>query len=222
MNKEYILFDLDGTLSDSAEGITKSVAYALEKYGFYEDYKSLGFFVGPPLKDVYRKKYGMTEEQSEDALMLFRERFERLGIFENSAYDGVEEMLDTLLQAGKKLVLATSKPEKYAKQIIERYGFTKYFYFIGGASMDESKRTTKEKVIEYCLEKMGNVSPQNCVMVGDREHDCKGAAKFGIRTVGVLYGYGSENELLEAGAVCLCKTTKELCRCLLGGENEKI
>lgn len=215
MKKKYILFDLDGTLSDSAEGITKSVAYALEKFGISEDYRNLGFFVGPPLVDMFMEKYNMTEADAFTALKFFRERFEEKGIYENSAYDGVEEMLSKLSGGGKKLIVATSKPEKFARIIIERYGFTKYFTFVGGAAMDETTRINKEQVIDYCLCKCGITDINDCIMVGDRFHDVEGASKHGIKTVGVLYGYGTRDELLGAGAVNVCETPDELCRYLL-------
>ncbi len=215
MKKKYILFDLDGTLSDSAEGITKSVAYALEKFGIYEDYRNLGFFVGPPLVDMFMEKYNMTEDDARLALKYFRERFEKKGIYENKAYDGIEEMLSKLSQNGKKLIVATSKPEKFARIIIERYGFSGYFTFVGGAAMDEKSRINKQQVIEYCLAQNNISEPDECIMVGDRFHDVEGASKHGIKTAGVLYGYGTREELLGAGAICVCKTPDELTSYLL-------
>lgn len=215
MAEKYILFDLDGTLSDSAPGITKSVAYALEKFGFVRDYRELGYFVGPPLSEVFMSKYGMSEEESDRAIKLFRERFEKTGIFENTAYDGIGEMLLKLSKSGKKLILATSKPEKYAKLIVERYGFTNYFHFIGGATMDEKVRTKKDEVISYCLSECNISKDDECIMVGDRMHDVEGAAKFGINTVGVLYGYGTREELEKAGACHICETVSDLTEFLL-------
>ncbi len=215
MKEKYILFDLDGTLSDSAEGITKSVAYALEKFEISEDYRNLGFFVGPPLVDMFMEKYNMSQTEANTALMYFRERFEEKGIYENKAYDGIENMLSELSKNGKKLIIATSKPEKFARIIIERYGFMKYFTFVGGASMDEKTRVNKEQVIRYCLNECGIEDVNDCIMVGDRFHDVEGAARHGIKTVGVLYGYGTKDELLDAGAVSVCETPDELCRYLL-------
>ena len=215
MSTKYILFDLDGTLSDSAPGITKSVAYALEKMGIEEKAENLGYFVGPPLLDAFREKYGMTAEEADTTLKYFRDRFQVKGILENAPYDGVKELLESLCNAGKKLVLATSKPEKFAREIIERYGFTKYFAFIGGASMNEKNRIRKDEVIEYCLAECKITDVSGCIMVGDRYHDVEGAEKFGISTVGVLYGYGTKDELLNAGAVAVCETPESLCEYLL-------
>ena len=215
MSFKYILFDLDGTLSDSAPGITKSVAYALEKFGIHEKAENLGYFVGPPLYEAFRDKYGMNPENTSKAIQLFRERFEVKGILENSPYDGVEYLLKTLHSAGKKLVLATSKPEKFAREIIERYGYTEYFTFIGGACMDESTRMKKDEVIEYCLAECNITDTSECIMVGDRHHDVEGAKKFNIPTVGVLYGYGTREELEEAGAIAVCETPEALCEYLL-------
>lgn len=215
MSVKYILFDLDGTLSDSAEGITKSAAYALEKFGIVEDPSTLGFFVGPPLIDMFKEKYSMSDSEANLALKHFRVRFEEKGIYENCPYDGIEEMLGKLSTAGKKLIVATSKPEKFARIILERYGFTKYFTFIGGASMNERERMRKDEVIEYVLEKCGIKDANDCIMVGDRYHDVEGAAKFGIKTVGVLYGYGNAPELLGAGAIHLCESPQVLCEYLI-------
>lgn len=215
MKEKYILFDLDGTLSDSAEGITKSVAYALEKYGIYEKSENLAEFVGPPLVDMFMEKYGFSEKQAYEAVSVFRERFQNKGIYENCAYDGAAEMLKALHSAGKIIILATSKPEKFARMIIERYGFTKYFHFIGGASMDEKGRTTKEQVINYCLSECGITDYDNCIMVGDTKHDALGASRVGIKTVGVLYGYGSKEDLEAAGAVHICENINDLLNYLI-------
>ena len=216
MNYKYIFFDLDGTISDSAPGITKSVSYALEKFGIKERPENLGDFVGPPLYDSFQEKYGMTNESAELAIKYFRERFQDKGILENTPYDGVKELLERLFDAGKKLILATSKPEKFAREILERYGFSKYFMFMGGACMDEKTRMYKDEVIKYCMDECKIEDVSECIMVGDRSHDVLGAGAFGIKTVGVLYGYGTKEELTEAGAVALFENPKTLCKFLLG------
>lgn len=215
MSYKNILFDLDGTLSDSAPGITRSVAYALEKFGINEKAENLGYFVGPPLLDAFRERYGMTLEEAETAIKYFRERFETKGIFENNPYEGVGELLECLYKAGKTLILATSKPEKFAREILERYDFTKYFTFIGGALMDEKTRMHKDEVIAYCLEECGIADVSECIMVGDRSHDVTGASALGIPTVGVLYGYGTKEELTKAGAIAVFETPESLCEYLL-------
>jgi len=215
MSFKYILFDLDGTLSDSAPGITRSVAYALERFGIHEKAEDLGYFVGPPLIDAFREKYGMTTEEAELAIKYFRERFSTVGILENAPYDGIEELLGALHANGKKLILATSKPEKFAREILERYGFAKYFTFIGGACMDEKTRMHKDEVIAYCLENCNITDTSECIMVGDRRHDAEGAANFDIPTAGVLYGYGTKEELVQSGVVKVCDTPEALCTFLL-------
>ena len=215
MSYKYILFDLDGTISDSAPGITRSGSYALEKFGIMEGPENLTCFVGPPLFDSFRERYGMTDDEAETAIKYFRDRFQTKGILENSPYYGVKELLERLYNAGKMLVLATSKPEKFAREILERYGFSKYFMFIGGACMDEKTRMHKEEVIEYCLNACKITDVTECIMVGDRSHDVKGAAKYGIYTVGVLYGYGTEKELTDSGAVAVFGNPLELGEYLL-------
>lgn len=217
MKYRYIFFDLDGTLSDSAMGITKSVAFALEKFGIYENYENLGYFVGPPLADTFKEKFKMNDNEVDMAIKYFRERFSSEGIFENKPYAGVETLLADLKKAGKKLILATSKPELFAKQIIDRYGFSDYFDFIGGANMDEKTMMKKSDVMRYCVEnlKLSNEDIPFCIMVGDRRYDAEGARTLNIKTVGVSYGYGTEDELKIAGVIKICKSVEELKKYLL-------
>ena len=204
---EIILFDLDGTLTESGIGITKSVAHALRKKGIVEtDQKKLDRFIGPPLIDMFQQLYGFTEEEARQGVEDFREYFAVKGIFENRVYDGVAEMLQALQEAGKLCVLATSKPEEYAVQIMERFGLAKYFAKICGATMDET-RTDKAEVITYALEGLDGTK---AVMVGDREHDVLGARKNGLDAVGVLYGYGSREELEAAGAAYIAAVPSEI------------
>lgn len=215
MNKEYILFDLDGTLTDPALGITNSLMYALEKLGMHiESREELYKFIGPPLIEMMMQEYGFSREKAERGLALYREYFSVKGLFENSVYDGIPEMLEKLQNKGYKLVLATSKPELYAKQILEHFNIAKYFYFIGGSDMSET-RSTKEAVIEYDLEALGNPSVDKCIMVGDRKYDVVGSREFGIDCVGVLFGYGSREELKEAGAAYIVETVEELEKLLI-------
>lgn len=217
MKYRYIFFDLDGTLSDSAMGITKSVAFALEKFGIYENYENLGYFVGPPLADTFKEKFKMNDNEVDMAIKYFRERFSSEGIFENKPYAGVETLLADLKKAGKKLILATSKPELFAKQIIDRYGFSDYFDFIGGANLDEKTMMKKSDVMRYCVEnlKLSNEDIPFCIMVGDRRYDADGARTLNIKTVGVSYGYGTEDELKIAGVIKICKSVEELKKYLL-------
>lgn len=215
MNKEYILFDLDGTLTDSSPGIINSLMYAFEKLDFkIGDKEELRAFIGPPLIDMMMEKYGFSHEKATLGLKLYREYFKDKGIFENSVYEGIPKMLYDLQKRGYKLILATSKPEEFAKLIMEHFELAKYFYFIGGSDMGET-RNSKSAVIEYVMANCGITEPNKCIMVGDREHDVIGAGKFGIETVGVLYGYGSLIELKNAGAVYVAETVEELGRILV-------
>lgn len=208
---DTVLFDLDGTLTDPGEGITKSAAHALKYFGIeISDLSVLYPFIGPPLKDSFTEYYGFTPEEAASAVKYYREYYENRGIFENVAYDGIIPLLKKLKKDGKTVVMATSKPEKFAKMIAERFGFAEYFDLIAGAAMNET-RTAKDEVIAYALEKLGKKDTEkNAVMVGDRSYDVLGAAKFNIPTVGVLYGYGSEDELLSAGAAAVAKTPEEV------------
>ena len=204
---KIVLFDLDGTLTESGIGITRSVAYALRKHGIEEtDQAKLDRFIGPPLIDMFQQLYGFSEEEAKQGVKDFREYFSVKGIFENRVYDGVEEMLQAMQKVGKTCVLATSKPEEYAVQIMERFGLAKYFAKICGATMDE-KRTDKAEVIAYALE---GLEKENVIMVGDREHDVLGARANGLETIGVLYGYGSREELEQAGAAHMADTPMDI------------
>jgi phosphoglycolate phosphatase len=208
MSYDVILFDLDGTLTDSAEGIVNSVVYALERKGVpYGSKQELRRFVGPPLQASFCDFCGFSEEEAKDAVRVFREYFTEKGIYENSVYAGVPEMLGDLCESGLTLAVATSKPEAFAGQILARFGLEKYFTVIAGASMDG---TDKPTVIRQALSRLGKEPSRRILMVGDREHDVLGAKEVGISSLGVLYGYGSEEELSEAGADHIAKTPAEV------------
>lgn len=197
---ETVLFDLDGTLVDSGTGITNSVSYALKKYGIKVlDKRELYKFIGPPLHESFEKFYGFSEEKAKEAVEYYREYYRDKGIYENVVYDGIPKLLKKLSWDGKRLIVATSKPEAFAKQILETLDLAKYFLYIAGANMDGT-RTKKKEVISYALElgKAGDIS--KAVMIGDREHDILGAKSVGIAAVGVLFGYGNYEELQSAGA----------------------
>lgn len=195
-----VLFDLDGTITDPGIGISNSVAYALEKFGIeVNDRSELYRFIGPPLQDSFREYYGFSVEDSRKAVSFYREYYSRTGIYENNVYDGVREMLISLKASGKKVVLATSKPELYALQILQHFELMSHFDRICGANMDGT-RTKKADVITYALQAFPAAAPENAIMVGDREHDVKGASAVGIDSIGVTYGYGSKKELASAGA----------------------
>ena len=207
---DTVLFDLDGTLTDPGEGITKSVEYALKKFDIItQDRRELYKFIGPPLKDSFMKYYGFSEEKAEQAIAYYREYFRDIGIFENEVYEGVENMLRTLHVDGKRLVLATSKPEEFAIRILDHFGLKKYFAVTAGASMDSS-RSKKGDVIAYAISLCENFNKDTAVMIGDREHDIIGAKENGLKSIGVLYGYGDENELKTAGADYIVSTTEDI------------
>ena len=207
---DYILFDLDGTLTDPGEGITNSVAYALSKYGIeVEDKKSLNVFIGPPLHESFQKYYKFSTLLSFDAVTKYREYYRDRGIFENRLYDGIAHMLKTLKKSGKTVIMATSKPTVFARRIAEHYGIMEYFDVLVGSELD-GKRVDKAEVIEEALRQAGFPERSECIMVGDRLHDIIGAKKNSLTSIGVLYGYGSREELSEAGADLMVETVDEL------------
>lgn len=200
MDYRYILFDLDGTVTDPGIGITNSVMHALRKFGITEDDRTkLYKFIGPPLAESFRDFYKFSKEDALLGIKYYREYFSERGIFENMVYEGMEELLSALVDQGMELIIATSKPEAFARQILEHFRLDRYFAFIAGATMDE-KRVKKAEVIAYALESRGIRDRSRVLMIGDREHDVIGAHKTGVDVMGVLYGYGSREELEEAGA----------------------
>ncbi|WP_138303078.1 MULTISPECIES: HAD family hydrolase [Eubacteriales] len=207
---KYILFDLDGTVTDPGVGITGSVMYALKGFGIEEtDRTKLYRFIGPPLADSFRDFYGFTPEEARRGIKLYREYYKDRGIFENKVYEGMEEMLAELKRRGKTLVLATSKPEYFARQILEHFGLTRYFAYAAGATMDET-RVGKDEVIAYAMDCCNITDPAQVLMVGDRFHDVEGARANSVDSLGVLYGYGSRQELSQAGADYLAETVEDI------------
>ena len=214
-NHSIIFFDLDGTLTDPGLGITNAVMYSLEKYGLpVPPREKLYKFIGPPLTWSYQTYFGFSEEQSVEAVKFYREHYAVIGLFENEVYPGVPEMLEKLRGAGKTLCIATSKPEKFAVQILEHFGLAGLFHHICGADF-EGKRGGKHEVIEYAIGRCGNPDRNDIVMVGDREHDILGGKKSGLATVGVLYGYGDRAEHEAAGADAIAETVEQLEKLLL-------
>lgn len=207
MKAKTILFDLDGTLTDSGEGIINCASLALEQFGIpVPDRKTMGVFVGPPLHDTF-VKFGVPEDKVDEAVKVFRSRYFTVGKFENFPYPGIPELLQTLKNHGHKLLIATSKPETLALEITNHFDLAQYFDRICGASLDRS-RITKEDVIEYLLSL--EESTENAIMVGDTEFDVLGAAAHGIPTIGVSWGYGNVEDMQKAGAVSIAYTTQEL------------
>lgn len=216
MKYRYILFDLDGTVTNPEEGITKSFAYALEHMGIHvEDRTELRKVIGPPLMQSFDEFYHFSHEQALAATAKYRERYEVKGWAENEVYEGMEETLKVLSEQGAKLILATSKPERFAVRIMEHFGLTKYFTMLCGADDYAKDRSTKEQVVRYALEQNGITDIGEVIMVGDRKYDVVGAAAVGIQTVGVLFGFGDEEELKTAGAMHVVKTPQELLEYLL-------
>ncbi len=206
---DIILFDLDGTLTDPGLGITNSVAYALRHYGIeVQDRKSLYSFIGPPLNDSFKRYYGFSDEKAMEAIGIYREYFRDKGLYENEVYAGIRELLEKIKASGRKTVLATSKPEEFSVRILEHFDLMKYFDVVAGASMDE-KRNKKGDVIRYAMEK-GSFTSERAVMIGDREHDIIGAKENGLPSIGVLYGYGSEDELRDAGADYIAASVEDI------------
>lgn len=197
MIASYILFDLDGTLTDPGIGITNSVMYALKKFGINEtNREKLYRFIGPPLSESFEKYYQFSTLAAMLAVDYYREYYAETGIFENRLYPGIKPLLEQFYQQGKKLVLATSKPEPFAKKILRHFEIEDYFHFVSG-SMLNGTRTDKAEVIAHAMKECGIDS---AVMVGDRKHDVIGAKKCGLKCIGVLFGYGSRSELQQAGA----------------------
>jgi phosphoglycolate phosphatase len=205
-----ILFDLDGTITDSEPGITACVQYALRKFGIeVEDKSTLRPFIGPPLRDSFEQYFDMTPEQAEQATAYYRERYAPIGKFESTLYPGIESLLQKLHRSGRTVVLATSKPEHFAREILDHFGLTEYFDLIGGATMDGS-RDTKEDVLSYILTQLPPNARARAVMVGDTRFDMLGARHHSLPAIGVLYGFGSKEELLENGARALAADAAEL------------
>ena len=209
----YILFDLDGTLTDPKEGITNSVAYALMSYGIKENPDKLTPFIGPPLHESFMVYYNFDEKKAMEAVDKYREYFADKGIFENKLYPETEDFLKTLRAAGKKIALATSKPEIFAKRILEYFHIDGYFDAVVGSNMDGS-RTKKAEVIAEVFERLQasegkRPEKSEMVMIGDRLHDIAGAAENDIDSIGVTFGYGGYDELYKAGANYIADSFEE-------------
>lgn len=211
----YIFLDLDGTITNPAEGITKCFEYALNHFGIeVESRAQLEQFIGPPLRKSFMEGFGFEEEQAIEAVAKYRERFGPIGMFENEVYPGMEQALQSLKEAGKVLIVATSKPEHMAKKILAHFNLDGYFDDICG-SCDDSNRNEKDEVIRYALEKHGITDLDDVLMVGDRKFDVIGAAKCGLKCMGVLYGFGDREELESAGAAYIAETVEEMARIIV-------
>lgn len=214
---KYIFFDLDGTLTDPGIGITNAVMYSLKKYNIeVSDRSELYKFIGPPLRDSYSKYYGMSAEEAEQAVAYYREYYGVTGLFENEVYEGVPELLCKLKEEGYKLVLATSKPDKFSIAILKHFDLYEYFDFCACATFDGA-RDSKTSVIKYALESLNISDTTEVLMIGDRHHDVNGARECGIEAIGVTYGYGDRTEHEEDGAAYIADTVDEIYNIITDG-----
>lgn len=206
---KYILFDLDGTLTDPKEGITKCVQYALSHFDIHvDDLDTLTPFIGPPLDESFIKFYGLSKEDANKAVTLYRERFRKSGMLENKVISGIPEVLSNLRDHGMTLHVATSKPTVFASEILKHFKLDHYFESIVGSNLDGT-RSAKKEIIDFIMQQQ-NLSSQEVVMIGDRMHDIIGAKKVNVDSVGVTFGYGSEEELSDAGATYIVHGPEEL------------
>lgn len=207
---KYCFFDLDGTITDPKVGITSAVAYALERYGIHvEDKDTLTPFIGPPLNESFMVYFGFSEPESFRAVDVYREYYRDRGIFECVLYPGMDTLLRRLRDAGVQVVMATSKPEVFARRLAEHFHIDDCFACITGSELN-GDRVAKHEVIAAAMERMGMDSADGAVMIGDRMHDVHGARAHNMETVGVLYGYGSREEFVAAGADHIVATVAEL------------
>lgn len=210
---DLIMFDLDGTLVNSEEGITKSVQYALNAFRIEENnQENLKRFIGPPLVDGFMNYYNMTEEDALSAVKKYRERYSKIGVYENELFDGVINLLKTLKDSGKKLALATSKPHVFAREVLKSFNLTEFFDILVGAEFDGT-RNDKADVIEEVLKQAGEY--KNPIMIGDRKHDIEGARKNGVDFIGVSFGFAPEGEFEQYGIDKVADNFKELLEFLL-------
>lgn len=205
-----ILFDLDGTITDSKEGIINAFEYALKNFNIeVTNRDDLEPFIGPPLAETFIKHYKFTEEQAEEAIAKYREFYKETGVFQCKLYPRIKELIKDLKKSGKRVLLATSKPEVFAKQILEMNGIKDDFYFISGATLDNT-RNAKEKVIKYAIDNIEGVKLEECIMVGDRKYDIEGAKINNIKSIGVTYGFGTQEELENYGADYIAQNAEEI------------
>ncbi len=225
----YVLFDLDGTLTDPEEGITKSVHHALTVLGIEEtDPTKLRAFIGPPLKDSFMEFYDMDSDGAENAIRIYRERFSKVGLFENRLYEGIEEVLSACREAGILLAVASSKPKVFVDRVLAHFDLDSYFDVVVGSELN-GLREKKGEVVEEALRQLEELTSgkgmtilsqifnqNNCAMVGDRKFDIQGGKQFRLFTIGVTYGYAENGELEEAGADKIVNTIEELKDVLTG------
>lgn len=210
MSYNYILFDLDGTLTDPEEGITNAVAYALKRFNInVENKKTLRPFIGPPLFESFEKYYGFSKDEAIRAVEIYREYFSEKGIYENRVYEGIAELLSSLKNSGKHLAVASSKPEVFVKRVLEHFSLDSYFEVVVGSFLN-GDRINKSDVIKEALSLLNWPPKEEIIMVGDRHHDICGAKENNIKSVGVLYGFGTRTEFTEAKADFIAENIENL------------
>ena len=216
--RNTVLFDFDGTVFDTVEGITKCVQYAIRKHGWDAELNELRCFAGPPLSEKFMEVYGVLREEAEELVTDFRERYVPIGVYESSPFPGIQELLETLRAAGKKTAIATSKPQALAELLLERAKLRDIFDVVvgsGGGVNNDAKWQIVTRAMKLCGSK-----PENCVLVGDTKYDVEGAKKCGIPCIGVRWGYAAEGELEATGAAAMVETPKELAVLLCGMREE--
>lgn len=210
MGKQYILFDMDGTLTDSRVGIVKSIQYSLNSFGIrVPDLNTLTQFVGPPLYDSYTDSFQMSPENAKTAVSKYREYYAEKGIFENALYGGIAELLKNLSSSGKTLAVATSKPTVFTERILDHFSIRGYFKFVSGSDLSDT-HIDKGDIIQTALENLNVSDPADAIMVGDRNVDIIGAERNRIESIGAVYGYGGSDELMSAGPTYLVNDVAEL------------
>ncbi|MBQ9990399.1 MAG: HAD hydrolase-like protein [Lachnospiraceae bacterium] len=226
---KYALFDLDGTLTDPREGITRSVCHALKAFGIEEEEDKVVSFIGPPLRDSFMNLYGFSPEQAEEAVRVYRQRFSTVGLYENLPYEGMKELLEKCQRQGMRLAVASSKPQVFVEKILDHFQLREYFDVVVGSELDGT-REKKDEVVEEALRQLEELvsgrgqtilsqifNRSNCCMVGDRKYDVEGGKRFYLYTLAVAYGYAEEGELEQAGADRIVNSVSELEKALLKG-----
>ena len=212
-NITTVLFDFDGTVFDTVEGITKSIQYGIRKHGFDAELEELRCFAGPPLVEKFMEVYGVSEEEARQIVTDFRERYVPIGVYESSPFPGIRELLKTLRSHGKKLAVATSKPQAMAELLLERAGMKSCFDVIVGSS-GGIKNDAKWQIVMTAMERCGS-GPEESILIGDTKYDVEGAKKCGIPCIGVRWGYAAEGEMEGAGAIRIAETPDDLAKLLL-------
>lgn len=208
--QKAVLFDLDGTLVDSSEGITKSVQYALKHFGIEEpDLDKLRVFIGPPLAPSFMKYYGLSEQQAKDAIPVYRERYQPIGLLECKLYPGVKECLATLKEQGYRIGVASSKPEEFCRKILTNLGAIEYFDDVVGSTFD-GRISSKEQVLNEVMRRWKDINKSAMCLIGDTIFDIEGANLVQIPSIGVSFGFGNVEEMIAEGANCICDDMKDL------------